>query len=159
MAKRVAPSTQPPAKQLEGFFARFTPEIAKLARAIVKKMRLRIPGATEMVYDNYNALVIGFCADDRASNVINSIAVYPRWVNLFFFEGDTLNDPDKLLQGTGNVVRHIRLLDAGDLDKPAVKALMAQALANADPPLDPSARRKTIIKLATEKQRPRRPRA
>ena len=50
-----------------------------------------------MVYDKKNALVIGFCPDERASNVINSIAVYSKWINLYFFEGDALPDPEGLL--------------------------------------------------------------
>ena len=35
------------------------------------------------------------------------------------------------------MVRHIRLTSADDLDRPAVKALMAEALKRADPPLEP----------------------
>jgi hypothetical protein len=37
----------------------------------------------ELVYDNYNALAIGFGQTERVSDVIFSIAVYPRWVGLF----------------------------------------------------------------------------
>ena len=85
-----------------------------------------ISGAVEMVYDKKNALVIGFCPDERASNVINSVAVYSKWINLYFFEGDALPDPEGLLQGSGSMVRHIRVTSADDLDRPAVKALMAR---------------------------------
>ena len=84
------------------------PEMAKLTKAVLAKLRPRLPGAVEMVYDKRNALVIGFCPDERASNVINSIAVYSKWINLYFFEGDTLPDPEGLLQGTGTMVRSIR---------------------------------------------------
>ena len=75
-------------------------------------MRARLPGAVEMVYDKKRSLVVGFCPDERASNVINSIAVYSKWINLYFFEGDTLPDPEGLLQGSGITVRHIRITDA-----------------------------------------------
>ena len=44
------------------------------------------------------------------------------------------------------MVRHIRLTSADDLDRPAVKALMAEALKRADPPLDPKAKRRVVIK-------------
>ena len=61
--------------QLEKFLARYTPEIAGLAKAALQKMRKRLPGAVEMVYDNYNALVIGFCPGERPSDVaFSSIA-------------------------------------------------------------------------------------
>ena len=88
-----------------------------------------------MVYDKRNALVIGFCPDERASNVINSIAVYTKWINLYFFEGDALPDPEGLLQGTGAWCG-TSASPARGLDRPAVKALMAEALKRADPPLD-----------------------
>jgi hypothetical protein len=120
--------------------------MAKLARSVLARMRVRLPGAVEMVYDKKNSLVIGFCSAERASNVINSIAVYQRWVNLYFFEGDTLPDPEGLLQGTGSMVRSIRITDAADLDRPAVKALMAEALKCAEPPLDRNAKRKILLK-------------
>ena len=95
--------------ELNGIIAERSPEMAKLTKAVLAKMRPRFPGAVEMVYDKKNSLVIGFCADERASNVINSIAVYSKWINLYFFEGDALPDPEGLLQGTGTMVRHIRL--------------------------------------------------
>ena len=120
--------------------------MAKLTRAVIKKMRERLPGAVEMVYDKANALVVGFCPDERASNVINSIAVYSSWINLYFFEGDSLPDPEGILQGSGTMVRFIRITSATDLDRPGVKALMAAALRAADPPLDKKAKPRLLIK-------------
>jgi hypothetical protein len=126
------------------------PAMAKLARAVLAKMRDRLPGSVEMVYDKKNALVIGFCSAERASNVINSIAVYSKWVNLYFFEGDTLPDPEGLLQGSGSMVRSIRITDAAQLDRPAVKALIAEARKGAEPPLDPRARRKVVLRQSRQ---------
>ena len=134
------------AAELDRIIAKRSPEMAKLTTAVLAKLRRRFPGAVEMVYDKKNSLVIGFVPDERASNVINSIAVYTKWINLYFFEGDSLPDPEGLLQGTGTMVRHIRLNSAADLDRPAVKALMAAALKCADPPLDKKARRRVLIK-------------
>ena len=63
------------AAELDRIIARRSPGMAKLIRAVLAKLRPRFPGAVEMVYDKKNALVIGFVPDERASNVINSIAV------------------------------------------------------------------------------------
>ena len=133
-------------KQLDAFIDRFSPDTARLARAVIQKMRARLPGAVELVYDKRNSLVVGFCPNERASDAINSMAVYTNWVNMYFFEGDTLPDPEGVLQGAGTMVRFIRLTAASDLDRPAVKALMAEALKRADPPLDPKAKRRIFIK-------------
>ena len=133
-------------KDLDRIIAKQAPEMAKLTRQVLAKLRERFPGAVEMVYDTKRGMVVGFCPDERASNVINSIGVYSKWVNLYFFEGNSLPDPDRLLQGSGHTVRHIRIDSAADLDRPAVKALMAEALKRADPPLNPKAKRRVIIR-------------
>jgi hypothetical protein len=146
-----------PEKQLAGFIANYTPEIGALANAVLVKMRARLPGAIELVYDNYNALAIGFSPTDRTSDAIFSIALYPRWVSLFFFPGVDLPDPENLLKGSGKIIRHIVLKGAADLDRPAVKTLMEQALKRAAKPLDSANPGRIIIKSVSAKQRPRRP--
>jgi hypothetical protein len=149
-ARQAAPPTLTNA-QLTAIIDARPPDMAKLTKAVLAKVRERIPGSTEMVYDKKNSLVIGFCSAERASNVINSIAVYSKWINLYFFEGDTLPDPEGLLQGTGSMVRSIRVTDAADLDRPAVKALMAEARKCAEPPLDPNAKRRVLLKQSTRR--------
>lgn len=146
-----------PKEQLDGFLAKYDPEIAASARAVHAKMRARLPGAIEMVYDNYNALVIGFCPNERASDAIFSIVLYPRWVTLCFLQGAGLPDPKRLLKGSGNVVRHIRLENADDLDQPDLRELIDRALERARVPLDSDGNGKLIIKSISAKQRPRRP--
>ncbi len=133
-------------RQLATILSGLSPAMEKLTRAVLPKIRSRLPGAVELVYDKKNALVIGFCADERASNVINSVAVYRNWINLYFFEGSTLPDPEGLLQGSGSTVRSIRITTASDLDAPAVKALIAEARKRADPPLDRRAKGHVILK-------------
>ena len=83
--------------------------MAKLTKQVLAKLRPRFPGAVEMVYDKKRAWSSASVPDERASNVINSIGVYSKWINLYFFEGDTLPDPDGLLQGSGHTVRNIRI--------------------------------------------------
>jgi hypothetical protein len=133
-------------KQLDLIVAKQAPAMVALTKAVIAKLRPRFPGAVELVYDKPRGMVLGFCADEHASNVINSIAVYSNWINLYFFEGDTLPDPEGLLRGEGRVVRNIKVTAAGDLDRPAVKALMAEALRRARPKLNPKAKRKVVIR-------------
>jgi hypothetical protein len=146
-----------PAKQWDAFLARFTPEIASLVKASLTRMRKRVPGAVELVYDNYNALVIGFGSSDRASDAVFSLAIYPNWVNLFFLRGASLEDPKKILKGAGTVVRHLRLTSPGLIDDPAVRDLMKRSLAMAARPIDPKAKRRMVIRSISAKQRPRKP--
>ncbi len=157
MKKPAAAPAPSPDSQLDAFLAKYTPDIESHARAILTKMRARLPGAQVLVYDNYNALAIGFSANDKVGGVVFSIAIYPRWVSLFFSGGPHLSDPHKLLKGTGNTVRHIVLKDVAMLDSKPVQALMAEALSRADPPIDPAQPQGLIIKSISATQRPRRP--
>src|ERR1051325_3019234 len=108
-------------------------------------MRKRLPGAVEIVYDNYNALAIGFGPSERASEAICSIALYPRYVNLFFLQGAKLPDPHKRLKGSGNIVRHIRLDSLSVLKDQEIVELMDEAVRRAKVPIDPKQKRKTVV--------------
>src|ERR1700689_1139216 len=114
------PKALNPEEQLASFLARYTPEIASFAEAVLGRMRKRYPYAVELVYDNYNAVAIGFAPTERASEAIFSIAVFPRWVSLFFLQAKGLQDPDRLLKGNGKVARHIVLTSLDGLNDPAV---------------------------------------
>ena len=146
-------------QQLEGFLKKFDPKVAAIARRALVVMRKRVPGAMELVYDNYNALAIGFAPGERASEGIFSIALYPQYVSLFFLQGAKLADPHKRLKGSGNVVRYVRLESLDVLDEPEIRELMSEALRRAKAPIDPKQRGKMIIKSVSAKQRPRRPTA
>ncbi len=152
-----AASTESPEAQLAAFLARFTPEIAGLAESALAILRKRLPSANQLVYDNYNALAIGFCPTERPSEGIFSIAVYAGNVNFFFLQGAALPDPDGILKGSGSVVRHIPLKNAKILEEPAVHSLIDVALNRAKVPLDPAQRGRVIIRSIAAKQRPRRP--
>jgi hypothetical protein len=145
-------------EQFEGFLRKYQPGVAAEAKKSLAKLRKLIPNAIEMVYDNYNALVVGFCPGLRPSEAIISIAVRPEWVSLCFLQGAGLPDPDKRLAGSGNVARHIKVKKAAvTLDEPAVKALIAEALVCAKVPIPAGQKRQFIIKSVSTKQRPRRP--
>jgi hypothetical protein len=147
--------------QLDSFLAKYDPEVSTFARRALAKMRKLVPGAVEMVYDNYNWLVIGFSPTERPSEAILSLVLPPGRVTLCFLQGAGLPDSAKRLQGSGNVVRNIRLYNAGEpdskvLDDPEVLALINVALNRAKVPMPAGARRKVIIRAVSERQKPRR---
>lgn len=143
--------------RLEAFIDKYAPDTAALTRVLVERMKARLPGAVLMVYDNYNALVIGFGATDKPTRAVLSLAVFPRHVTLCFIWGKSLPDPHGLLKGEGSQVRNLRL-DNGvaTLDDPKVDALIGEAIARSEPPFDADAPQRLIIKSVSAKQRPRR---
>ncbi len=145
-----------PKQQVDSFLAKYTPQIEKLGRAALAKMRKRLPNAIEFVYDNYNALVFGFGPNERPSDAIFSIALYPDHAALCFLQGAKLPDPHKRLRGSGNVARNVRVNDVRVLDDPQVVTLIEEALHRAKVRMDPKQKRKMIIRSISAKQRPRR---
>jgi hypothetical protein len=146
--------------QLAGFMAKYTPAMAREGRAALARLRRLVPGAVQMVYDNWNGLVVGFGPTERASDAVVSILMVADHVSLCFIQdAPALPDPGHLLQGSGNVVRHIKLTSARDLDKPAIRALVKAAVSRSDVPFEPRRRGTLVIKSISKKQRPRRPAA
>jgi hypothetical protein len=144
-----------PAQQLDTFLRRFSPEIVALAKAARAKFRKRFPRAIEMVYDNYNALVIGYSPTERPSDAIVSLVIFPKRVSVCFIQGKHLPDPDHVLQGNGNQVRFIRLdARAAILDTAPIKGLLAEAVAFGDTPF--AGKSRLVIRAIATKQRPRR---
>jgi len=132
--------------------------MAKEGRAALARIRTLVPGVTELVYDNWNGLVVGFGPSPRPSEAVVSILMTSTHVTLCFIQdGPSLPDPEGLLKGSGNVVRHVRLSSSRDLDKPAVRALVKTAVARSDVTFRKGKRRELIVKSISPKQRPRRP--
>ena len=141
-------------KQLRAFIAKFEPRHQALIRSMRKAMRARLPGAYELVYDNYNFFVIGYSPTERTSDAILSIAAGASGINLFFLQGAKLGDPDKVLLGSGKQVRFIRVPSVDVLKRPEIRALISAAVARSKR-FDPAGG-DLVIRSISAKQRPRR---
>ena len=136
--------------------AAFDPAVAAELRAARRKLRARFPRGYELVYDNYNALVCAISPSERTTDCLLSIVAYPRWVTLFFANGKALADPKKILQGTGNRVRSIRLTQAVDLDRADVRALITAAARPYAAAFRAAPALTTVLKSVAKTRRPRR---
>lgn len=146
------------ARQIASFLAKYDPRIAADARASRTRLRKMIPGGTEFVYDNYNALVFGFGPSERPSEAVLSLAIMPRWVTLCFLKGAKLRDPKKLLRGGGNIVRNIHLSSPRHLEDADVRDLIDQSIESARPAFTGKpGKQQTVIRSISARQRPRRP--
>jgi hypothetical protein len=142
-------------RQLEGFIVKFEPKHQALIRATRKALRRRLPTANELVYDNYNFFVIGYCSTERPSDCIVSLAAGANGVGLSFYHGATLPDPQKVLLGSGRQNRFVRLESAATLARPEVDALITAAVSQGKTPLPATAKGTLIIRSISKKQRPR----
>ena len=141
--------------RLQEFINKFDPDVADLIRSVRKTLRRRLPGAVELVYDNYNFFVVGYGPNERASEAVLSIAAQARGISICFIQGAKLPDPSRLLIGSGKQTRSLRIETADVLLRPAVEELIKAALAFGKTPV-PNSGGYTVIKSVSEKQRPRR---
>lgn len=98
---------------------------------IVRKIRQVIldidPDACEVVRLGDKAATYGF-GPKKMSEGYCYILPYKSWVNLGFYQGAHLPDPDELLEGTGKSMRHIKIHSLEGIKKSGVKALIQEAL-------------------------------
>ena len=90
------------------------------------------PDSNELIYDNYNALAVGWSPTDRVGHTFCSIAVgrSSHNVHFGFYWGSQIADPRKILLGEGNQYRYILVKNKDDFPKTYIKKLAAEAYKN-----------------------------
>jgi hypothetical protein len=142
--------------ELDAFVGKFAPQMQERIRLCRARMQAQFPEAVQMVYDNYNFLVVGFGPTRRPSEAILSLAADRKGINLCFLQrGPDLPDPEHLLRGSGTVVRTLPLDSAEDLERPEVQALIEAASRLASVPMAAADCGELIIKSVSATQRPR----
>ena len=56
--------------ELDSFIGKFAAPNQALIRSLRAALQARLPAANELVYDNYNFFVIGYCPSERPSDCI-----------------------------------------------------------------------------------------
>ena len=145
-----------PEAQIAAFIAKFEPKAGALIRECRAELRRLLPAAFELIYDNYNFFVIGYCSTVKPSTCIVSLAAAANGVGLSFYHGASLEDPGHLLQGEGKQNRFVRLPSIEALRAPGVTALIRAAMRQAKVPLARAGAGATVIQSVSAKQLPRR---
>jgi hypothetical protein len=95
------------------------------------------PDSNELLYHTH-ALTAVFSISEKLGDAFCMIPIYTAHMNLGFNKGTLLHDPHKLLQGTGNLIRHIPINVPKDHRnkkvKDLVKAAATFAIADMDKP-------------------------
>jgi hypothetical protein len=117
-------------KELSNFLKPFPAGIRELTCWLREFIWDLYPDCNELIYDNYNALAIGFGPSDRAGDVFCGIAVYSNHVNFGFNRGSELADKGKILKGNGNFYRYITIKEKKDFPVEAIKKLLKEAHIN-----------------------------
>lgn len=97
------------------------------------------PDANELLYHTH-ALTTVFSISDKLSDAFCMIPIYNSHLNLGFNKGTLLKDPQQLLSGTGNLIRHIPVKHPDNYRNEAVKVLISEAIALAVKDMDKPAK-------------------
>ena len=119
-------------KDLLKFLKPFSKELIERVLWLREFIWDHYPQTNEMIYDNYNALAVGWSPTDRVGHTFCSIAVgrTSNNVHFGFYWGSEISDPDKILLGEGNQYRYILVPDKNKFPKAYIKKLVKEAYAN-----------------------------
>jgi hypothetical protein len=98
-------------------------ELRAIAQRWFDVMRACGDDVRELLHDGHPTACVG----EAAFAYVNAFKAH---VNVGFFRGAELADPDDLLEGTGKRMRHVKLRPAGDVDSAALAKLIETAYAD-----------------------------
>ncbi len=119
---------KPPDRMLLSYLAAYDPQISHLTLALREMVLEEAPGAIESVVKGY-AVAIGFSFTGKPmKDGFCHVVAYSAHVNLGFNRGAQLPDPNKLLEGNGMFIRHIRIRDDKDLNRSVLRRYLQTAI-------------------------------
>ena len=119
------------ADEFNALAKKYSPKVQNLARKTRGFVKKEMPGAVEQVKAGWHAVWYG--VTPKMSDIVFAIHIRDEYVNLEFAQGRSLRDPEKLLEGTGKNMRHVKIREVKILEKPAFMALVREAIAKNSP--------------------------
>jgi len=95
-------------------------ELGEIAKHWFEAMRACGSDVREVLHDGHPTA----CVADAAFAYVNAFKAH---VNVGFFRGTEIADPEGLLEGTGKYMRHVKLTASHGIDAPALSRLIGAA--------------------------------
>ena len=105
---------------VEAWFDARPGELGTIAREWFAVMRACGEDVRELLHDYHPTACVG-------SFAFAYVNVFTAHVNVEFFQGTELADPNGLLEGTGKFMRHVKLRPGTEIDAEALKKLIEAA--------------------------------
>jgi hypothetical protein len=113
--------------QIDAFLATYSREAREIALCLRKLILDVFPTGVEHIDSKSAMMTYGF--DEKTyKGVVCAIAPHMKHVNLIFIKGNQIPDPSRLLNGTGRLVRHIKIRSEAETENPALRLLLEEAL-------------------------------
>ena len=126
-----------PPRELIRFLKRFDPAIRELALEAREVVLRVLAPSNESILDVY-VLAMNYGFSERMKDQVVYVGVYAKHINLGFYRGAQMDDPDGVLEGRGKQLRHIKIRSQADLGTPVIRDYLRRAAP------DSSVRSKTL---------------
>jgi hypothetical protein len=144
---------KPPNPDHIRFLKPYGPAVTSLVITARRMVLEEAPKAHELIYDAYSAVSAGYSFTGRPGDSFVYIAAYAKGVNIGFWDGTALPDPDRLLEGTGKRSRHVKIRVAADLERPAMRNLIRAAIEIAEHPDGRAPKPESVVRAVYPKRR------
>src|SRR5215813_13519144 len=105
---------------IENWMREHSGELGAIARQWFEFMRACGDDVRELLHDGHPTA----CVDDAAFGYVNAFTAH---VNVGFFRGAEIADPDGMLEGNGKFMRHVKLRPEHDVEAEALRELIKTA--------------------------------
>ena len=136
---------RPPPPQLLGFLTAYDPTIAGMALALREVILDEVPDAAESIYQVYT-VAIWFGFSGKMKDMFCYIATNAKHINLGFPRGASLPDPNRVLEGDGKTMRHIKFASERDLERAFVRRYIQAAIEQVGAAAAAGGTGKTVVK-------------
>jgi hypothetical protein len=108
---------------IDAWMERHPGELGAIAARWFEVLRNCGGDVRELLYDGHPTA----CVEDAAFAYVDAFRAH---VDVGFFRGAEIDDPDRLLEGTGRFMRHVKLGPGRDVDAAALTMLIETAYAD-----------------------------
>ena len=136
---------RPPPPQLLGFLTAYDPTIADMALALREIILDEVPDAAESIYQVYT-VAIWFGFSGKMKDMFCYITTNAKHINLGFPRGASLPDPNRVLEGDGKTMRHIKFASERDLERAFVRRYIQAAIEQVGTAAAAGGTGKTVVK-------------
>jgi len=110
-------------EQIDDYIHSYSPDLQTIIRKLSEIAKKSMPEAHEIIYHG----ALGYSVTQSPFDRICYIAPQKNYVNLGFFFGAHLLDPQNFLIGEGKRMRHIKVRSIEDACNPALEQLLKEA--------------------------------
>ena len=142
--------------KLSSFLKPYSSEIQQLTIELRNFVTELIPEANELIWDNYNAVAMAYSKSEELKDAFCHIAVYSKHVNFGFNRGTELRTSSIRLEGTGKLIRHLKVKNRKDFPKAEITKMLWEALGISEQRnpelLEKTSQGESIVKSISEKK-------